>query len=425
MKYIHYMIYVLFAILIISNCHQNAPTEIGNISPKTPINIFPADDTTGINIEITFRWQAEDPNTNDNLMFDFYLEAGNPDPSILFGNLTADSLFKNDLKYDTTYYWKIVAKDQSGDSTSSPVWSFRTRHEFNSPPNVPINPEPSNGANAIPINGVVLKWQGGDPDYYSVVSYDVLVGESSDSLFTVSTNQPDSTYPITLLRYGKKYYWKIIAKDDYGNTSEGPIWNFETLLPETIFNGSFDTGIQNESPSGIKWTVWRDSLTDIFVTDESGWNDQGKSVCFTDSTIKGSSFLAASVTPKKVGMFQFHFLMTSQDDYFGIRMYSEIADSNHIGPQISLREGKLQYFDKSSEWQIIKPVEIDSWYFLQLVFDSDQQFYNIYLDDKLVAEKLTWMGTTVPNLDLFYFLTFQNRKCTKAYIDDVKFFSDP
>jgi len=418
------MIYVLIAIVIICNCHQSAPNEVGNLSPKVPVNIFPSDDTTGINIEITFRWQAEDPNTNDNLFFDFYLAAGNPNPGLLVTDLTIDSLFKNDLKYDTTYYWKIVAKDQEGDTTSSPVWSFKTRHEFNSPPNIPQNPEPVNGANLIPINGVVLKWQGGDPDYYSNVTYDVLVGESADSLNIVSANQPDSTYPMTLLRYNKKYFWKIIAQDDYNNITEGPVWNFETLLAETIFSGSFDTDNQNESPSSLKWTVWGSSA-EIVVTDELSWNNQGKSVCFTDSTIEGSSYLAASVTPKNVGMFQFHFLMTSQDDYFGIRMYSEIADSNHIGPQISLREGKLQYFDKSREWQQVKPVEINTWYFLQLVFDCDQQFFNIYLDEKLVAEKVTWTGTIVPNLDLFYFLTFQNRKCEKAYIDDVKFFSDP
>jgi len=418
------MIYLLLIIFIISNCHQTAPTTPGNLSPKIPVNIFPPDDTTGVNIETTFRWQAEDPNENDNLFFDFYLAKGDPNPGLLLPGLTVDSLFKNDLEYDTTYYWKIVAKDQEGDSTSSPIWSFKTRHEFNLPPSIPGNPDPAHGANIVPINGVVLKWQGGDPDYYSIVNYDVLVGESADALVAVSNNQPDSAYPMTLLRYDKKYYWKIIAKDDYENITEGPVWNFETLLGETIFNWSFETDNKNESPSSLKWTVWGSSA-DIFVTDEVSWDNQGKSVCFTDSTIEGSSYLAASVEEKKVGLFQFHFLMTSPDDYFGIRMYSETADSNHLGPQISLREGKLQYFDKSRTWQAADPVDNNTWYFLQLVFDCDQQFYNIYLNEKLVAEKITWTGTMVPNLNLFYFMTFENRKCEKAYIDDVKFFSDP
>ena len=420
MKYINYMIYVLFTILIISNCHQTVPTEVGNLSPKMPVNIFPPDDTTCINIETTFRWQAEDPNTNDSLFFDLYLGEGDSNLILVSSDLAADSFYKNDLKYATTYYWKIVAKDQDGDTTSSPLWLFKTRPEFITAPNIPGNPEPSDGANSIAINSVVLSWKGGDPD----LNYDVLLGESANLLNTVSKDQPDSTYSISLLRYDKKYFWKIISKGECGNKTEGPVWSFETLLGETIFNWSFETDNINESPSALMWTVW-DSLTSTFVTDEVSWDNQGKSVCFTDSTIDGDSYMGASVTPKKVGMLQFHFLMTSQDDYFGIRMYSEFADSNHLGPQISLREGKLQYFDKGREWKAVKPVENDSWYFLQVVFDCDQQFYNIYLDEKLVAEKVTWTGTMVPKLNLFYFLTFENRKCNKAYIDDVKFFSDP
>jgi len=425
MKYINYVIYALSMILIISNCHQTAPIVPDNESPIAPVNIFPPNDTTGINIETTFRWQADDPDEKDNLLFDFYLEAGNPDPGLLLSGLKADSVYRNDLKYDTTYYWKVVAKDQEGDTTNSPIWFFKTRHEFNSPPNTPWNPAPANEANSIPINGIVLKWQGGDPDYYSIVNYDVLFGESSDSLITVSDSQADSAFPLTLLKYDTKYYWKIVAKDDYNNIAEGPVWNFETLLPEILFSGSFDADTPNETPSSLKWTVWRDTLTDIFVTNQVSWDNQGNSACFVDSTIEGSSYLAASVEGKKVGIFQFRFLMTSPDDYFGIRMYSETADSIHIGPQVSIREGKLQYYDNSRTWQAAKPVVNNTWYFLQLVFDCNEQFYNIYVDEKLVAEKITWTGTNVSNLDSFYFLTFENRKCEKAYIDDVKFLSDP
>ena len=230
---------------------------------------------------------------------------------------------------------------------------------------------------------------------------------------------------MTLLRYDKNYFWKIIAKDDYQNMTEGPVWSFQTLLGETVFNGTFDTDAENKNPSNRKWSIRKEFGADIFVTNEKSWNNQGKSVCFTDSTIESNSYLAASVAPKKVGMLQLHFLMTSENDYFGVRLYSEKADSNHLGPQVSIREGKLQYYDKSREWNTITTVEINSWYFLQLVFDCDQHYYNLFLNDRLTAENVTWTGTNVATVNSFYFLTFQNRICKKSYIDDVKFFSYP
>ena len=424
MKFIHFIISILFVITFISYCHQPIPPEIENLSPEIPINLFPPDDTTDVPVAVTFRWHSQDPNENDTLYYDFYLEADNPAPNLLLADLAVDSLHRESLEYNSTYYWKIVAKDQAGNSTSSPVWVFKTRHEFNAPPNIPANPEPENGANSIQIRNVVLQWKGGDPDSFSVVNYDVLFGETFDSLQTISMNLPDSSYPLTLLRYEKKYFWQIIAKDHYGSITDGPVWNFETLNPVKIFDGNFDADTENQNPSSLKWS-FGETGADIFVSDEISWNNQGKSVCFVDSTYEGSCFLAASFASKKVGMLEFYIMMTADDDYLGIRLYSEISDSTHLGPQISIREGKLQYYDNGRTWQTVSPVEINSWYFIQLVFDCDKQYYNIFIKDRIAAENATWTGTFVSNINLLYFMTFQNRICKKAYIDDVKIFSDP
>ena len=358
------------------------------------------------------------------MFYDFYLEIDNPNPKLKVPNLAVDSLFINALKYDTTYYWKVVAKDLAGDSSSSPVWKFKTRHEFNAPPYIPKNPDPENNETSIPINNVILQWTGGDPDGFSMVNYDVQFGEYLDSLKIISVNIPDSSLQLSLLKYDKKYFWQIISKDHYGSITEGPVWSFETLKPHKFFDGNFDSDNTNQNPSSIEWYVM-ESGADIFVSDERSWNNQGKSACFIDSTLEGSCFLFSRLEKKTVGMIEFYIMATSQNDYFGIRLYSESSDSIHLGPQISIREGKIQYFDKSRIWQTASSADVNSWYFIQLVFDCDKQYYNLFINNKIVAEKVTWTGTSVPNIELLYFLTFQNRICNRTYIDEVKYFSVP
>ena len=414
-------------ITFISYCHQPIPPEIENLSPEIPINLFPPDDTTDVQVAVTFRWQSQDPNEYDTLYYDFYLEAGNPAPNLRLSDLAVDSLHRESLKYNSTYYWKIVAKDQAGNSTSSPVWVFKTRHEFNEPPNIPDNPHPANEATSIPINNVILEWSGGDPDSFSVVNYDVLFGETSDSLQSISMYLLDSSYPLTLLRYEKKYFWQIIAKDHYGSITDGPVWNFETLNPIKVFDGNFDSDTENQNPSASKWSIGG-SDADIFVSNENSWNNQGKSACFVDSTNDGTCFLATSLEDKEVGMLEFYIMMTDDNDYFGLRLYSDSAKADYLGPQLSIREGKLQYYykgDNGMDWQTVMSVEMISWYFIQLVFDCKKQYYNIFVNDKLEAEEATWTETSVQNIRWLYFMTFPNRICKKAFIDDVKFFSDP
>ncbi len=412
------------AIIIFGGCHQPLPPEIKNLAPKIPINIFPLDNAANLKTMITFRWQAEDPNENDTLSFDFYLQAGNPNPSRLFSNLVADSLVLHSLIYDTTYYWKVVAKDRTGDSTSSSIWRFTTRHEFNASPHLPSAVAPLDNAQSVSINNVVLTWIGSDPDYFSILCYDVLFGQQPDSLSMLSQCQSEGSFSLGLLRYNTKYFWQIIAKDDYDSIKVGPIWNFETLLAETIFNGSFDLDNVNEAPSLIKWSI-SELGAKVIVSDEKRWNNFGHSACLVDTTTEGSCYLAATIDEKELGMLQFYFLITSDDDYWGVRLYSGIADSTTLGPQISIREGKLQYYDKSQSWKTILTIKPDKWYLSQIVFDCTKQFYDIYIDDRKLAESVTWTGTSVPAIKYIYFLTFDNRTCHKAFIDEVQIFANP
>jgi hypothetical protein len=97
---------------------------------------------------------------------------------------------------------------------------------MNQPPNTPSNPSPPNQATDVFIN-IDLFWTGGDPDG-DPVTYDIYLGTTSFPL-KVKSNQSTLSYNPGTLMYDTKYYWKIVAWDNHGLSTEGPLWFFITM----------------------------------------------------------------------------------------------------------------------------------------------------------------------------------------------------
>jgi hypothetical protein len=57
--------------------------------------------------------------------------------------------------------------------------------------------------------------------------------EANDSTpdILVSDDQLETTYDPGILNFETNYYWQIIATDDLGETTTGPIWGFSTRFP--------------------------------------------------------------------------------------------------------------------------------------------------------------------------------------------------
>ncbi len=127
------------------------------------------------------------------------------------------------MNYTTQYFWRIVAFDNSGASTSGSIWDFTTR--ANAPPYSPHSPEPPDGATNIDVNAS-LNWNCTDPDG-DEITYDVYFGKNSSPL-KVSNNQSENWYDPGTMNYSTKYYWRIVAWDSYGQSASGRIWSFTT-----------------------------------------------------------------------------------------------------------------------------------------------------------------------------------------------------
>jgi len=122
----------------------------------------------------------------------------------------------------------------------------------NNPPNTPSAPSPANHATGVGTNAD-LTWIGGDPDTGDTVTYDVCFGTSTVPPL-VSDDQSGTTCDAGALAYNTKYYWKVVATDNHGASTTGPLWDFTTggpggdcpWLDENPKSGSVPVGGTND-----------------------------------------------------------------------------------------------------------------------------------------------------------------------------------
>jgi ELWxxDGT repeat protein len=105
------------------------------------------------------------------------------------------------------------------------LWAYQIEIP-NNPPYAPSNPVPAHQAVDVPPGNLLLEWIGGDPDLTDTVTYDIYLA----TVPTLTLTESDWSvlyYPI-ITGENTHHYWQIVAKDNYGNQTPGPIWEFTT-----------------------------------------------------------------------------------------------------------------------------------------------------------------------------------------------------
>ncbi len=101
-------------------------TTTDNFPPNMPNLATPTNSATGISTSASLSWTCEDYE-NDPLTYDIYLGTSATDIyTVATGITTASYSLTGAVQPNTTYYWKIVVKDNHGNSNYSGVWSFTT-----------------------------------------------------------------------------------------------------------------------------------------------------------------------------------------------------------------------------------------------------------------------------------------------------------
>jgi hypothetical protein len=211
-------------------------TKAGNSPPDAPTALSPTDGQNGVAAWSGLEWTSNDVD-GDVLTFDVYLGTTNP-PPLVATTMSTSYAFDPWLDFDTTYYWRIVARDRWGHEVSSSTWLFATTQE-NYPPAAPTATFPQDGVADIPVAGTTLQWSCSDPEGQAM-TYHVHLGVTATPP-RVESNTANTTFTTGPLLVDATYYWQVVARDVMGAETAGPVWTFSTrenTAPVVPFNPS-------------------------------------------------------------------------------------------------------------------------------------------------------------------------------------------
>lgn len=224
-----------FALLILTACSgDGGGSDPGTPAPPAPTPapsaanlIFPEDNTECnegevLNEEqssVVFRWSAAE-NTDSYQITVTNLNTNTPSTVSATGTETPITIDRG-----TPYSWFVVSR---ANGTSESATSTTARF-FNQGPGIEnYAPFPATAIN--PIRGstidpgtLQLQWEGGDIDD-DLVDFEVFLDTSNPPasvLTSTSENQTEAS-----VQSGQIYYWRVISRDNAGNSSQSEIFQF-------------------------------------------------------------------------------------------------------------------------------------------------------------------------------------------------------
>ncbi|MEL0456978.1 hypothetical protein WJN01_12130 [Flavobacteriaceae bacterium SZ-1-7] len=179
------------------------------------------EDITPTHSTVYFEWEA---NGSDN----YKITVENLSNGNIIQDETVADIIPVILDRATPYSWYIESVSSSK-TEKSEVWQF-----YNAGPGVqsyapfPAVIEAPLMATSFPsgTTTVTLKWTGNDVDD-DIVGYDVHFGTAENP--NAHSSDITTTEVSVSVFSGTIYYWKVITKDSFGNTSDSGIFQFKVL----------------------------------------------------------------------------------------------------------------------------------------------------------------------------------------------------
>ncbi len=257
------------------------------IPPSAPVLLTPTDASTGISVTPTLSWNASAGATTYQLQVS--KSAGFGTTVFDDSTITATSKLVGPLGSDTTYYWRVRAKNTGGWSSYSSTWSFTTSAAV---PSAPVLLAPANASTGISVTPT-LSWNAAS----GATAYQLQVSKSVGFGTLVFD---DSTIAITSKLVGTlgndtTYYWRVRAKNATGWSSYSTTWNFTTIVaapsaPVLLAPANTSTGI-SVTPT-LSWNASAGATTyQLQVSKSAGFS----TTVFDDSTITTTSKLVGSL----------------------------------------------------------------------------------------------------------------------------------
>lgn len=206
-KYIYLSLFLIFFI----NCSEDkiSSTGIGTITGKV---VSIGDNTPMENVKIST----------------------NPSSSIVFSNAAGEFELVDVVIGDysiqaekTGFLAQFEGITVIDEGTVNVIFEMDIETANNRAPDTPVLITPADNSTDLEIE-VELTWSGSDPDEDELTySIEILNDQNTDILeFTDIT---ETTFTVTNLQYGLKYFWQVAASDGINDPTRSAVYSFETL----------------------------------------------------------------------------------------------------------------------------------------------------------------------------------------------------
>ncbi|MBE3136568.1 MAG: PKD domain-containing protein, partial [Thermoplasmata archaeon] len=224
-----------------------APTsEVTDITPfwqntsAITIQATASDGTSGLKYVVLYYY-----NSTDNLTWTGPWTSGN-DTTPWSGVSWSFTFLSGSIHY--RFYSR--ATDNATNTEGAPTTNDTICYYNNTYPNTPSSPSPANGTTYTTGDRPSgLSWTGGDINN-DLVNYTLYVRASNSTLNAsyIHGYTENVTSHSIIFSWSTTYYWKIVATDEHGAVSIGPIWHFTTGA-ESGGGGPGPSGAENTAPT--------------------------------------------------------------------------------------------------------------------------------------------------------------------------------
>ncbi|MEY2921392.1 MAG: hypothetical protein RL108_1 [Bacteroidota bacterium] len=207
----------------------NPTTGTTNTAPSIPNLTAPTNGKLCISNTVDFQWEAATDAEKDAITYQIQVATDNLFTTIVKTIEGSNITQSIPLEKGIAYYWRVKAVDSKNLSGSySTTFSFYTEAavQANHLPFLPDVVAPLFNASVNP-GTTTLKWSAIDTDATDVLSYDVYFGLDNPPTAKIVDNKASTSVDVTTVGL-KRYYWKVVVRDNKGGQTIGQVWNFKT-----------------------------------------------------------------------------------------------------------------------------------------------------------------------------------------------------
>jgi len=235
----------------------------GNTPPSTPVLKQPNDGMEELQTPVQLSWNAStDSDANDEVEYDVYVDTDSFPKKKVAKRIDETAIDSDDFKNlklseGTTYYWRVVAKDQNGGYAISSIFEFTTAGDASNNPVVEWVNVPEA---VIKANEFTFEWSAedsnGSVEYYEYKKDDFDTKGNSARAHSIWKKIEDDEYTWDNIPNGE-HTFSVRAVDDEGNYSKTITTSFRVDLgvPQLEWITQA-TGVINTASFEFEWQAF-------------------------------------------------------------------------------------------------------------------------------------------------------------------------